>query len=164
MLVSLHDQKFGAKNCKTNCKLSFFLTVNASQLLLFINRANKILSCCKPIAGLQMTSQRPLSVVKDKSIFLLFGTKNPFSCKFFDKNFSVFPISGGKKHAKSVLWEMWKWQFDHQHGCLVTWLQTNNTIRRKWQKCKNPIAHSYNFMYMFLKICSELLVLVCQLL
>ena len=39
MLVSLHDQKFGAKNCKTNCKLSFFLTVNASQLLLFINRA-----------------------------------------------------------------------------------------------------------------------------
>ena len=102
MLVSLHDQKFGAKNCKTNCKLSFFLTVNASQLLLFINRANKILSCCKPIAGLQMTSQRPLSVVKDKSIFLLFGTKNPFSCKFFDKNFIVFPISGGKKHANKV--------------------------------------------------------------
>ena len=43
-----------------------------------------------------------MSVVKDKSIFLLFGTKNPFSCKFFDKNFSVFPISGGKKHANKV--------------------------------------------------------------
>ena len=43
-----------------------------------------------------------MSVFKDKSIFLLLRTKNPFSCKFFDKNFTVFPISGGKYHANKV--------------------------------------------------------------
>ena len=73
--------------------------------------------------------------------------------KFMSKNFKNMKM--GFKFPKE--------ETDHRHGCLVTWLQTIklNTIRRKWQRRKNPIAHSYNFMYMFLKVCPELLALVC---
>ena len=138
--------------------------MNASELLLFINRANKILSCFKPIAGLQMTSQLPCRWSRTKAFFSFSELKTHFHVNSSTRILVYSPFRGQETRKQSVLWEMWKWQFDHQHGCVVTWLQTNNTIRRKWQKCKNPIAHSYNFMYMFLKICSELLVLVCQLL
>ena len=59
-----------------------------------------------PIAGLHLTSRRPCWRSRTKA-FLSSENYTLFSCKFFEEIFFCF---------------------DPQHGCLVTWLQTKNSI------------------------------------
>ena len=62
------------------------------------------------ITGLQVTSRRPCWWSKTKA-YLSSGNLTPFSCKFFEQNFYCI---------------------DPQHGRLVTWLQTKNSLF-KWR-------------------------------
>ena len=60
----------------------------------------------RTIAGLHVTSRRPCWWSRTKA-FLSSGNETLFSCKFFEEIFFCF---------------------DPQHGRLVTWLQTKNSV------------------------------------